>query len=115
MENFPFAFILPTPSLIPSAYDNHIERRLSALRGQFSDQAAYERMLAQEDTLLYEVYEIKRPAVAGELLMGVSVIHPGRVGREFFMTKGHFHALLDRAEIKVKQLSGEELTDFSPE
>ena len=32
----------------------------------------------------------KRPEVAGELLHGVSVIHPGVVGNEFFMTKGHF-------------------------
>jgi glucose-6-phosphate isomerase len=99
MENFPFAFILPTPSLIPSAYDNHIERRLSALRGQFSDQAAYERMLAQEDTLLYEVYEIQRPHESGELLTGISIVHPGKVGSEFFMTKGHFHAVLDTAEV----------------
>ena len=56
-------------------------------------------MLAEEDPMLYEVYEFNRPEVAGELLHGVSVIHPGLVGDEFFMTKGHFHSLLETAEV----------------
>ncbi|MEP7107014.1 MAG: glucose-6-phosphate isomerase family protein [Ferruginibacter sp.] len=32
------------------------------------------------------------------LFFGVSTIMPGKVGMEYFMTKGHFHALSDRAE-----------------
>jgi glucose-6-phosphate isomerase len=99
MNNLPFTFDLPTPSVIPSHYDNHIQRRLSAMRGQFLDEQAYEALLEQGDVLLYEVYEIKRPHDAGELLSGVSIIHPGKVGREFFMTKGHFHAVIDTAEV----------------
>jgi len=97
--DLPFTFTLPMPQVIPSRVDNHIERRLSALRGQFSDEASYERMLASEDRVIYEVYEIKRPELEGELIMGVSIVHPGKVGREFFMTKGHFHTVLETAEI----------------
>jgi len=37
--------------------------------------------------------------VAGELLFGVSIVHPGKVGNEFYMTKGHFHTVLETAEI----------------
>ncbi len=99
MPDLPFTFTLPTPELIPSHYDNHIQRRLSALKGQFLDEKAYAEMLEREDILLYEVYEIKRPQAAGELLTGISVVHPGKVGGEFFMTKGHFHALLETAEV----------------
>jgi glucose-6-phosphate isomerase len=97
--DLPFTFTLPMPQVIPSRVDNHIERRLSALRGQFADEASYERMLAVEDRLVYQVYEIQRPEVEGELLMGVSIVHPGKVGQEFFMTKGHFHTVLETAEI----------------
>ena len=79
--------------------DNHIERPLSSMRGMFADQVAYDRMLAQEDTLVYEVYEVKRPEVSGELMLGISVVHPGKVGAEFFMTKGHFHEVLETAEM----------------
>ena len=56
-------------------------------------------MLAEDDTLLYEVYEIKRPEIAGELLNGLSIVHPGTVGHEYFMTKGHFHTVIDTSEV----------------
>ncbi|HPO57634.1 MAG TPA: glucose-6-phosphate isomerase [Anaerolineaceae bacterium] len=95
----PFTFTLPFPDLVPSRVDNHIQRRLSAMRGQFLDQKAYEEMVAAGDPLLYEVYEIHRPEVEGEMLMGISVVHPGKVGDEFYMTKGHFHTVLDTAEV----------------
>jgi glucose-6-phosphate isomerase len=99
MTDRPFTFTIPYPSLVPTRYDNHIQRRLSAMKGQFSDEAAYQEMLSAEDTLVYEVYEITRPPVAGEVLHGLSIIHPGKVGREFFMTKGHFHAVIQTAEV----------------
>jgi glucose-6-phosphate isomerase len=86
-------------ALVPSRYDNHIRRRLSSMRGQFHDAEAYARLLEGGDVVLYEVYERRRPERAGELLHGLSVVHPGRVGDEFFMTKGHFHSVLDTAEI----------------
>ena len=78
---------------------HHVVRRLSAMRGQYADSQAYEAMLAQEDVVLYEVYEIQRPEAAGELRHGLSIIHPGKVGDEYFMTKGHFHTVLDTAEL----------------
>jgi glucose-6-phosphate isomerase len=30
---------------------------------------------------------------------GISIVHPGKVGEEYFMTKGHFHTVLDTAEV----------------
>jgi glucose-6-phosphate isomerase len=99
MSDVPFTFTLPFPALIPTHFDGHIQRRLSSLGGQFLDQAAYDQMIALEDCLVYEVYEIHRPEVAGEILSGISIVHPGQVGREFFMTKGHFHTVRDTAEI----------------
>ncbi len=91
--------IVRAEDMILSAYDNHILRRLSAMQGQYSDQQAYQALLAEEDQLLYEVYDVKRPEVAGELLQGISIVHPGKVGDEFFMTKGHFHSVLNTAEV----------------
>ena len=96
----PFTFdILQTGEMILSAYDNHILRRLSAMQGQYLDQQAYQALLAEGDQLLYEVYEVTRPQVAGELLQGISIVHPGQVGDEFSMTKGHFHSVLNTAEV----------------
>ena len=99
MRSKPYSFMLEPPEFVPSEYDNHLTRRLSAMKGQYADQEAYARMLAMEDTTLYQVYELKRPEVAGELLHGISIVHPGKVGDEFFMTKGHFHTVLETGEI----------------
>ena len=99
MTDTPYTFALGAADGVPSRYDNHIRRTLTSMRGQYLDTAAYEAMLAAEDTLLYEVYEFQRPQVAGELLHGISIVHPGRVGDEYFMTKGHFHTVLDTAEV----------------
>jgi len=94
----PYTFSIQPPDFVPSEYDNHIERTLRAMAGQYGDEEASHGM-AEEDPLLYEVYELKRPEVAGELLHGISIVHPGKVGDEYFMTKGHFHTVLETGEI----------------
>ena len=99
MTDHPFAFTLPLPDGVPSRVDNHITRTLSSMRGQYLDAAAYEQQLAAGDRTVYEVYELKGSEVAGELLMGVSVVHPGKVGKEFHMTRGHFHTVRATAEV----------------
>jgi glucose-6-phosphate isomerase len=99
MQDNPFAFEIILPKGILTQYDNHVVRRLSAMKGQYVDERSYEAMLAREDVVLYEVYEIRRPEASGELLHGTSIVHPGQVGDEYFMTKGHFHAVLDTAEV----------------
>ena len=100
MPDHPFTFeITHGDEILLSKFDNHIIRRLTAMHGQFADQQAYQALLDKEDTILYEVYEIKRPEVAGELLHGISIVHAGKVGDEFFMTKGHFHTDLESAEV----------------
>jgi len=99
MADTPFTFSISNLHYIPSQFDRHTQRQLSSLRGYFLDQTAYEAALNQGDILVYEVYELQRPEQSGELLQGVSIIHPGKIGREFFMTKGHFHAVLDTAEV----------------
>jgi glucose-6-phosphate isomerase, archaeal len=95
----PFTFDLVLPQALPSRFDNHIVRRLSSMKGQFADLPAYAAQLEKEDPVLYEVYELLRPEQAGELLHGISIVHPGKVGDEYYMTKGHFHTVLETAEI----------------
>jgi glucose-6-phosphate isomerase, archaeal len=95
----PFTFDLVLPGMIPTKFDNHIIRKLTALNNQFADSRAYEILLAKDDTTIYEVYEIKLPEQAGQLLHGISIVHPGKVGDEYFMTKGHFHIVVATAEI----------------
>jgi glucose-6-phosphate isomerase, archaeal len=69
-----------------------VERRLSALRGCFADPAAYEAALRDGDRLVYSVASVDAAQGEGALHYGLGVVHPGRVGDEYFMTKGHLHA-----------------------
>ena len=43
-------------------------------------------------------YDMGVPESAGDIAFGTSITYPGRVGDEYFMTKGHFHTILDTAE-----------------
>lgn len=99
MKTKPFSIDLSAPDFVPSKYDNHIRRRLSKMQGQYLDTDAYDTLLAHDDPVLYEVYELKRPKIEGELLHGISIVHPGKVGDEYYMTKGHFHTVLETGEV----------------
>jgi len=69
------------------------------MKGQFLDVDAFKTTIDESDPILYEVYEISRPEVSGELIHGISILYPGKIGNEYYMTKGHFHTVLDTAEI----------------
>jgi glucose-6-phosphate isomerase len=59
--------------------------------------------LAAGDVVVYDVGEFRRSADSGDLVFGVTRMSPGRVGDEFFLTRGHIHARPDRAEIYYGQ------------
>jgi glucose-6-phosphate isomerase, archaeal len=95
----PFTSDLHVPRGLLTPHQNHLIRRLSSLKGQFSDQTEFYKRLAVEDTIIYEVYENKVPETPGELQHGTSIVHTGKIGSEFYMTKGHFHQVIATAEV----------------
>lgn len=81
-------------------YDTHIERYLSKLIDMFVDSVTAKALLKKNgETLVYEVYEKDIPEVNGEIRYCSSVTYPGKIGDEYFMTKGHFHKRPDTAEL----------------
>jgi glucose-6-phosphate isomerase len=78
-----------------------VERRLSDLRGVFADSAAYERVLADGDPLLYTVHSIEAAHGEGDLHYGIGTLMPGRIGDEYYMTKGHLHSWRPAAEVYI--------------
>jgi glucose-6-phosphate isomerase len=71
------------------------ERTLRDMDGMFLEPIA----AARADEVVYAVSEIPVPVSGSNLLSSTTVIQPGRVGSEYHMTKGHYHAVRDRAEI----------------
>lgn len=75
------------------------KRYLSQMKNMFYDTTAAEKMLSEEDPLIYEFHELGCPERAGDLAFGTTILYPGKVGNEYFMTKGHFHTILETAEV----------------
>lgn len=75
------------------------KRYLSNMTGMYADEAARAAMEAEEDRLVYEFYELGMPEIAGDISFGTSIVYPGTVGGEYFMTNGHFHTILETGEV----------------
>jgi len=68
------------------------EVRLSELKDYFANPKAAEEILSKgKDPKVYEYYEFSVEDAPGQLTLGLTVIYPGKVGGEYFMTRGHFH------------------------
>jgi glucose-6-phosphate isomerase, archaeal len=76
-------------------------RSLADLHGCFSDTQAYERALAAGNPVLYTVAGVEPGTGEGDLHYGVGMIMPGRIGDEYYMTKGHLHTWRDAAEVYI--------------
>ena len=75
-------------------------RFVSNMVSQFNDRAAAEEIVRNGDKPIYDFYELEQiPETAGDLKFGTSIVYPGKVGDEYFMTKGHFHTILDTGEV----------------
>lgn len=75
-------------------------RFVSNMVKQFNDTAAAEEIARNGDQPIYDFYELEQiPETPGDFKFGTSIVYPGKVGDEYFMTKGHFHTLLDTGEV----------------
>jgi glucose-6-phosphate isomerase len=74
------------------------KKTLRDMRGVYADEQAYQAACARgADAVVYEVTDQKPPAArAGDLIFGVTRMQPGRIGEEFYVTRGH--AIANRPE-----------------
>jgi len=95
----PFSFAISPALTLTDVAERKIIRRVSDLRRYFADTESLESMIKDGDPVAYEVLDIPRPEREGELISGLSILYPGLVGAEYFMTKGHFHAVRGTSEL----------------
>ena len=76
-----------------------IKRMLSQMKGMYLDNDKLKEMVNSGDIVVYEFYDLGVIEDSGELAYGTTILYPGKVGDEYFMTKGHFHAIIKTAEI----------------
>jgi glucose-6-phosphate isomerase len=78
---------------------DHTVRRLQDMAGMFADQVAVKRELERGGRVIYEFDSHPFKTSHSDMVLGVTRINPGKVGDEFFMTKGHIHERDDQPEI----------------
>ena len=69
------------------------------LAGIYADEVAFDRLAGTlGEAVAYRVDEARFSNYGSDLITGISVLEPGKVGQEFFMTRGHLHQRADRPE-----------------
>lgn len=97
----PYLAILNFKAGIMESFKDKRQVKLSDLRDFFYDREAIDKILNKEDPVVYEVFEYPQPEVDGQINFGVTVLYPGKVGNEYFFTKGHYHTKETTAELYV--------------
>jgi glucose-6-phosphate isomerase, archaeal len=73
-------------------------KTVGQMAGLYRDEAA--RLRLDPKTLVYRVqfWQPVRQGTEGGLFWGTTILEPGKVGAEYFMTHGHFHHIRNRGE-----------------
>lgn len=74
-------------------------RYLSQMKDMYLSSDAALAILKESDPLIYEFHELGCPERPGDLAFGTTILYPGTVGDKCYMTKGHFHTVLETSEV----------------
>jgi glucose-6-phosphate isomerase len=84
--------------------DGRYQKRFADLAGLYADGDAFDRLLAERaGDVAYEVTFYTPGRRVSDLIVGVTRMEPGKVGDEYFLTRGHIHARGDRPEVYYGQ------------
>lgn len=107
--------VLPEDGRLAGATGRYV-KRFTELAGLYEDEAAFAALAAARgEEVAYEVTEYRPSEDAGDMIFGVTRMVPGRVGREYFLTRGHIHARANRPEIYVGEAGAGVMLMESPE
>lgn len=82
-----------------ASHTGRYQKQLSDMDGLYGDAPAFAKTLRDGgDRIVYTVEDVRPQASAGDLIFGTTFMEPGRIGEEFFMTRGHIHATANRPE-----------------
>ena len=97
--DYPISVMFDAKSGIFNPCKKTEERKVSDLKMMFHDQQAVQSILSAGDQLVYEIRYYPFVTSKSDMALGVTRIFPGKVGREYHMTKGHIHQRDDQPEI----------------
>ncbi len=98
-EDYPFSVQFDFEKGEFSPYQKKAERKLSDLSMMFHAKEIVNREIEKDNPLIYEIFYYGFLTSISDMALGVTRIHPGTVGGEYYMTKGHYHEAHDQPEI----------------
>src|ERR1700752_4617798 len=97
----PFSATLDFSSGNLTPHTGTLVRRLSEMPGAYADAEAVRTLIDDAgDPVIYRAFDAPVPEDRDHLVYRTTIISPGRVGAEYFMTKGHHHKR-DSAEFSL--------------
>ncbi len=99
INDFPVSVQLDIPSGAFEPCQETEFRKVSDLAMMFSDQNAVEEIIKNGDQLVYQIRYYPFITSKSDMALGTTIIKPGKVGKEYHMTKGHFHEADNQPEI----------------
>lgn len=112
----------PTSHLIDPATGNmsnatgNYEKRLKDLDGLYRDKDAFAKAVAASgEEIVYRVQDMRPEQEVGDVIFGVTYMEPGKIGDEFYMTRGHIHATANRPEVYYGEAGSGLMLMESPE
>lgn len=92
-----------------------LERRYSDMKNMYLDEEGRKTLETDGNDIIYRFYDMGIPEKDSDLVFGTSIVYPGKVGDEYHMTNGHFHTVLDTAEMYLCQAGHGMMMMESPE
>lgn len=101
MPNFdPFTILMDLDTGRLDPLRDSVERTLGDMDGMYLTE------IDKPEEVAYRVMLMSVPEENSEIQCSTTLLEPGLVGDEYYMTKGHFHQIRNRSEVYVG-LSGE--------
>jgi glucose-6-phosphate isomerase len=99
--DYPVSFDLDLVTGLVTQYAERVQRRASDMRTMFYDKEAVQQAIADGDPLIYEFYNTKFLTSTSDMAIAITRIWPGKIGDEYYMSKGHQHLRDDQPEIYI--------------
>jgi glucose-6-phosphate isomerase len=101
ISDYPISFDLDFITGLVTQYAECVQRRASDMQFMFYNRQAAQDAIAYGDPLVYEFYNTKFITSTSDMAVAITRIFPGKIGDEYYMSKGHQHQRGDQPEIYI--------------
>jgi glucose-6-phosphate isomerase, archaeal len=99
--DYPVSFDLDFVTGLVSQYGERVHRHANDMQAMFYDTQAVQGAIVNGDPLIYEFDNTKFITSISDMAVAITRIFPGKIGDEYYMSKGHQHQRDDQPEIYI--------------